>query len=61
MVKEKGRLKILSSERLLSVSASEGAKQAYLQVAADNDAAMRFYQRLGFVDGYGYHYRQPPG
>ncbi len=48
-------------ERLLSVSASEGGKQAYLQVAADNDAAMRIYQRLGFVDGYAYHYRQPPG
>lgn len=51
----------LLCERLLCVSASQGAKQAYLQVAADNDAALRVYQRLGFVDGYGYHYRQPPG
>ena len=51
----------LLCERLLCVSATEGAKQAYLQVAADNDAALRVYQRLGFVDGYGYHYRQPPG
>jgi len=51
----------LLCERLLCVSATEGAKQAYLQVAADNDAALRVYQRLDFVDGYGYHYRQPPG
>ena len=47
----------LLCERLLSVSASEGAKRAYLQVATENEAAMRIYQRLGFVDGYGYHYR----
>jgi ribosomal protein S18 acetylase RimI-like enzyme len=51
----------LLCERLLGISAKEGANQAYLQVAGDNDAAVRVYRRLGFVDGYGYHYRQPPG
>ena len=50
----------LLCERLLSLAVSEGAEVAYLQVAADNDPARRIYQRLGFVDGYGYHYRQPP-
>ena len=51
----------LLCERLLFVSASEGATVAYLQVAGDNHAARRIYERLGFDDGYGYHYRQPPG
>ena len=50
----------LLCKRLLPISASEGATVAYLQVAGDNDAARRIYERLGFVDGYGYHYRQPP-
>ena len=54
-------LATLLCERLLSLSASEGATVGYLQVAADNVDALRVYQRLGFVDGYGYHYRQPPG
>jgi predicted GNAT family acetyltransferase len=31
-----------------------------LQTEATNHGARRVYQRLGFVDGYGYHYRQPP-
>jgi ribosomal protein S18 acetylase RimI-like enzyme len=46
-------------ERMLSAASSEGGTVAYLQVAGDNAAALRIYQRLGFVDGYGYHYRQP--
>ncbi len=50
----------LLCERLLTLAASEGAKVGYLQVESDNDAARRIYQRLGFADGYGYHYRQPP-
>lgn len=50
----------LLCEHLLCVSACEGATVAYLQVAADNRSALRIYQRLGFVDGYGYHFRQPP-
>jgi len=47
-------------ERLLSLAAEEGARVAYLQVDAGNSAARRIYQRLGFADGYAYHYRLPP-
>lgn len=47
-------------ERLLLLAASEGAKVAYLQTEADNHAARRVYQRLGFADRYSYHYRQRP-
>ena len=54
-------LATLLCERLLSVSANEGSAVGYLQVSADNDSAISIYRRLGFVDGYGYHYRQPPG
>lgn len=54
-------LATLLCERMLIESANEGAAVAYLQVAADNDAALRVYRHLGFVNGYGYHYRQPPG
>jgi ribosomal protein S18 acetylase RimI-like enzyme len=34
-----------------------GAAHAYLQVDAANGPALAVYRRLGFVDGYGYHYR----
>jgi GNAT superfamily N-acetyltransferase len=37
--------------------AGAGAKSAYLQVEADNHAARAVYFKLGFADGYGYHYR----
>jgi len=47
-------------ERLLALVASEGAVAGYLQVDAANDAARRIYQRLGFADGYAYHYRLAP-
>jgi ribosomal protein S18 acetylase RimI-like enzyme len=47
-------------ERLLMLSASEGAAIAYLQVGMDNTLARRIYQRLGFADGYAYHYRAAP-
>ena len=50
----------LLCERMLSMAASTGATAAYLQVDGDNATARRIYQRLGFVDGYGYHYRVPP-
>jgi ribosomal protein S18 acetylase RimI-like enzyme len=49
-------------ERLLSQAAAEGAAVAYLQVDSANEPALRVYRRLGFVDGYTYHYRvAPPG
>jgi ribosomal protein S18 acetylase RimI-like enzyme len=47
-------------ERLLSQAASEGAAVAYLQVDGANESALRVYRRLGFVDGYTYHYRVAP-
>jgi ribosomal protein S18 acetylase RimI-like enzyme len=46
---------------LLGIAAIAGARVAYLQVDAANDAAWRVYRRLGFADGYSYHYRTPPG
>jgi ribosomal protein S18 acetylase RimI-like enzyme len=42
---------------LLDQARERGARHAYLQVEGDNDAARSVYQRLGFVDGYAYHYR----
>jgi ribosomal protein S18 acetylase RimI-like enzyme len=47
-------------ERLLTQAATEGAAVAYLQVEGTNASALRVYQRLGFVDGYTYHYREAP-
>lgn len=44
---------------LLAVAATRGARVGYLQVDAANDAARRIYRRLGFADGYSYHYRTP--
>ncbi|MGW7490993.1 GNAT family N-acetyltransferase [Streptomyces sp. NPDC054786] len=37
---------------------AEGASAAYLQVEADNTGALAFYDRLGFTDHHGYHYRR---
>jgi GNAT superfamily N-acetyltransferase len=42
---------------LLAQAWAEGARLAYLQVEAHNAPARATYQRLGFVDGYRYHYR----
>ncbi len=43
--------------QLLTHARDAGARSAYLQVEADNHAARAVYARLGFADGYGYHYR----
>lgn len=43
--------------QLLRMAQGRGARCAYLQVDAGNAAARRLYERLGFVDAYGYHYR----
>jgi GNAT superfamily N-acetyltransferase len=44
---------------LLACAAARGATVGYLQVDAANEAARRIYRRLGFSDGYSYHYRTP--
>jgi ribosomal protein S18 acetylase RimI-like enzyme len=51
-----GLAKALCSH-LLEQSRAQGARIAYLQVDAANEAARALYQRLGFADAYGYHYR----
>jgi ribosomal protein S18 acetylase RimI-like enzyme len=45
---------------LLAFAAERGATVGYLQVDAANETARRIYRRLGFADGYSYHYRTPP-
>ena len=54
-------LATLLCQRLLSLAAMEGAGIGYLQVDSGNTAARRIYTRLGFADGYAYHYRLAPG
>ena len=51
----------LLCERLLSISALQGAKVGYLQVECENALALKTYRRLGFSDAYRYHYRERPG
>ncbi len=48
-------------ERLLAVSANQGADVGYLQVDAANEPALAVYRSLGFQPAYGYHYRDAPG
>lgn len=37
-----------------------GARQAWLQVEADNSAGLSLYGSMGFREAYAYHYRRPP-
>lgn len=53
-----GRRTLLSA---LKWARSQGARKAWLQVEADNEAAIGLYRSLGFSEVYRYHYRQPPG
>lgn len=50
-------LATLLCTKLLAHARSRGARHAYLQVEAENHPARIVYQRLGFADGYAYHYR----
>ena len=51
-----GRRLVLSA---LKWARLRGARQAWLQVEADNVGARRLYEAIGFRDLYTYHYRQP--
>jgi ribosomal protein S18 acetylase RimI-like enzyme len=53
-----GRNLVLSA---LKWARLRGARQAWLQVEADNHAALRLYGALGFEEAYHYHYRRPSG
>jgi ribosomal protein S18 acetylase RimI-like enzyme len=53
-----GRNLVLSA---LKWARLRGARQAWLQVEADNQAALGLYGTLGFKEAYRYHYRRPPG
>jgi GNAT superfamily N-acetyltransferase len=44
-------------QALAAWSLEQGAKNLYLQVIADNIPAVKLYQRVGFTQLYGYHYR----
>lgn len=46
---------------LLAEARLQGARHAYLQVESDNLPALAVYRKLGFTEGYAYHYRSPPG
>lgn len=52
-----GRRVVLSA---LKWARSRGARMAWLQVEADNHAAISLYRSIGYEAVYGYHYRQPP-
>ncbi|MEW9805578.1 GNAT family N-acetyltransferase [Mesorhizobium sp. ZMM04-5] len=52
-----GRRLVLSA---LKWARLRGARRAWLQVEADNPAALRLYRGLGFTELYSYHYRRRP-
>jgi ribosomal protein S18 acetylase RimI-like enzyme len=53
-----GRQLVLSA---LKWARLRGAREAWLQVEADNHPAVSLYRSLGFDEVYRYHYRRPPG
>lgn len=52
-----GRRIVLSA---LKWARLRGAREAWLQVEADNEAAIGLYGSIGFSEIYRYHYRRPP-
>jgi len=46
--------------RLAAMAVGRGAASLFLQVEDGNDAARRLYERAGFADHHGYHYRVAP-
>ncbi len=42
---------------LLNWAISRGATQSYIQVIANNQAAIKLYEKLGYITCYKYHYR----
>jgi ribosomal protein S18 acetylase RimI-like enzyme len=52
-----GRAILMSA---LSWARKQGARTAWLQVVADNDAAVKLYQDCGFAEIYHYVYRSDP-
>lgn len=54
--RNRGLSRALCAE-LLRRAGAEGARTTYLQVDAGNSPALAVYRRLGYADGYRYHYR----
>ena len=52
-----GAARMLMSS-LAKWGAAQGASRAYLQVMAENGAALHLYSPFGFTTGYFYHYRE---
>ncbi|UQA93272.1 GNAT family N-acetyltransferase [Streptomyces halobius] len=51
-------LATLVTAALAERALQEGASAAYLQVEGDNDEGRALYDRLGFTEHHGYHYRR---